>query len=327
MTPRKEAQAAAAVLMVRPVRFASNPETLASNKFQSRTEASTDIATLARAEFDRAAAILTAARNRVHVIDGRAAGDCPEEVFPNNWVSFHADGTAVLYPMLAPSRRRERRGEFLEALRGEYGYAISRTLDLTAQERDGRFLEGTGSLVLDRPQRTAYCCESPRTNRAALAEFAKQLDYECIVFDAADARGQPIYHTNVLMAVGSRFAIVCLAAVADAAARETIVSRLERSGRTVIDITLEQMHGFAANLLQLATPDGPVIALSARAFDVLTASQRERLGAGGRLVTIPIPTIETYGGGSVRCMLAEVHLPLAADSSARKPDEHHAREH
>jgi hypothetical protein len=119
MTPRKEAQAAAAVLMVRPVRFASNPETLASNKFQSRTVASTDIATLARAEFDRAAAILTAARIRVHVFDGRAAGDCPDEVFPNNWVSFHADGTAVLYPMLAPSRRRERRGEFLEALRGE----------------------------------------------------------------------------------------------------------------------------------------------------------------------------------------------------------------
>jgi len=327
MTRPEEAQAAAAVLMVRPARFARNPETLASNKFQSRVAAPTDVATLARAEFDHAAAALAAAGIRVHVFDGRATGECPDEVFPNNWVSFHADGTTVLYPMLAPSRRRERRNEFLQALQAEHGYAITRTVDLTSQENAGRCLEGTGSLVLDRPQRTAYSCVSPRTDPAALAEFAMQLDYECIVFNATDARGQPIYHTNVLMSVGSRFAVVCLPAIAETRAREAIVSRIERSGRTLIDITLEQMHGFAANLLELEAADGAVIALSARAYAALENHQRERLAAAGRLLTIEIPTIETYGGGSLRCMLAEVHLPLQADSGSREPNENDAHEH
>ena len=302
-------QSANAVLMIRPAAFASNPETLASNTFQSGAAATREMAARAQVEFDTVADALTAAGVRVHIFDGRVEGDSPDEIFPNNWISFHADGTVVLYPMLAPNRRRERRLEIVDALEREHGYTIARTIDLTAHEAHGQFLEGTGSLVLDRISRVAYACRSPRTREQVLNDFAEQLGYTPVAFEALDDDGKQVYHTNVVMAVGTRFAIVCLEAIADPTDREAITHRLEDSGRVIVEIERAQMHDFAANLLELEGRDGHVIALSASALSALDDSQIRQLERHGKLVSAAIPTIETFGGGSLRCMLAEVFLP------------------
>jgi len=309
MQREREPQAAKAVLMVRPAAFASNPETLASNAFQTEAVASEAIASHAQTEFDAVAETLMAAGVRVHVFDGQTPRACPDEIFPNNWISSHADGAVVLYPMLSPSRRRERRLEFVEALAREPGYEVTRTIDLTAHETHSRFLEGTGSLVLDRLERIAYACRSPRTHEQVIAEFTEQLGYTPVLFDALDRRGEPIYHTNVMLSVGTRFAVVCAAAIDDITAREAIVKQIEGSGRSVIEITLDQMHAFAANVLELDGRDGTIIALSEQALAALGDSQIGQLASYGELVTAAIPTIETYGGGGLRCMLTEIHLP------------------
>lgn len=306
-TTESEPQAAPAVFLVRPTAFASNPQTLASNAFQHEG-GDTDLTARARSECDAVATALADAGVRVHVFEGRSERDCPDEIFPNNWISFHADGTAVLYPMLAPNRRSERRQDVLHTLTGEHGYRLSRTIDLTAREADGRFLEGTGSLVLDRQSRVAFMCRSPRSDERVLADFASQLGYETVAFDAADRTGAAIYHTNAVMSLGTQFAVVSLDAM-PAADRERVASALTQSGRDIVDIDLDQLGSFAANLLELAGRDGPVIALSTRALDALDPVQRSTLDSFGRLVPVAIPTIERYGGGSVRCMLAEVFLP------------------
>ncbi len=303
-----EPQSANAVLMVRPAAFASNPETLASNAFQSAAAATEEMAARARVEFDAVAEALTAAGVRVHIFDGRSEGDCPDEVFPNNWVSFHADGTVVLYPMLAPSRRRERRPEIIESLAREHGYGITRTIDLTDHESHGRFLEGTGSVVLDRISRVAYACRSPRTHEQVLSEFAARLGYTPVTFGAEDDNGKPVYHTNVVISVGTRFAVVCLEAIANPAGREAVTQWLEDSGRDIVEIDIEQMQDFAANLIELDSGDGHVIALSACALATLNDRQVRRLARYGKLISVAIPTIETFGGGSLRCMLTEVFL-------------------
>jgi hypothetical protein len=305
-----ESQTAGAVLMIRPARFAANPETASSNRFQAASRRDSDVAARAAREFDGLAVALAAAGVRVHAFAGARDADLPDEVFPNNWVSFHADGTAVLYPLLAPSRRRERRLELLDALRDEHGYRLARVVDFSALERRGEFLEGTGSLALDRVRRVAYACRSPRTHDAALGEVGRALGYETHAFDAADRDGHAIYHTNVLLALGTRFAVFCSSAVRDKGERRRIVARLAEH-REVIDLSFEQLHAFAGNLLELRGGDAPVIALSATAFASLRGAQRRALEAHGELVVADVGTIETHGGGSVRCMLAEVALPRA----------------
>jgi hypothetical protein len=309
--PRPEPQTAGAVLMVRPTAFGPNAETEASNAFQTRDAALDGIAERALTEFDSAVAALSDAGIDVHVAPGRAEGDCPDEIFPNNWVSFHADGSVVLYPMLAVNRRRERRAEIVASLARSANFQVTRTIDLSGYERDGRFLEGTGSLVLDRTARTAYAGISPRTDPGVLAAFAAQLGYETHLFATRDHDGQPVYHTNVVMSLGTRFAVVCLDALVDTGARRTLRERLTQSDRDVIEIDLDQMHGFAANILELDGRDGPVIALSTTAYQGLARAQRDALSRHGRLVTAAIPTIETVGGGGLRCMLAEIHRPPA----------------
>jgi hypothetical protein len=310
-----ERQTAAAVLMVRPARFGSNAETAASNFFQREALDPNDAAQRARHEFDALALALAGAGVRVHQFAGQREAALPDEVFPNNWLSLHADGTAVLYPMLAPSRRRERRRDILDALVDSCGYRIDRIVDLTHLEGRGEYLEGTGSVVLDRVAHVAYACLSPRTNVAALEGFARALRYEVVPFSAADAAGRPIYHTNVVLSVGTRFAALCTAAIADADERRSVVARLEASGREIIDLSKAELEGFACNLLELDGASGPVIALSAAALCGLAATTRAALEGHGRLVTAEIPTIERLGGGSVRCMLAEVALPRADQST------------
>jgi hypothetical protein len=303
-----EPQCANAVLMVRPLCFGANPETAASNRFQ-QTDADADATSTAQREFDGLAQALRDAGIAVHVVEDTPKPPKPDACFPNNWVSFHADGTAVLYPMMAPSRRAERRESALAALR-RAGFRIARTVDLSGWEARGEFLEGTGSLVLDRCHRTAYACRSPRTTPAALADFAGRLQYRVIAFDATGPGGEPAYHTNVLMAIGKNFAVICAEAVTDDGEREQLLSELALAGHEPLEISRAEMHGFAGNLLALRARDGSqVIAMSDAAWKSLAPGSRRALERHGRIVTAAIPVIERLGGGSVRCMIAEVFLP------------------
>ena len=307
----EEAQSAADVLMIRPTRFAGNLETLESNPFQVREAgiSADDAQRAALSEFEVLAAALSDAGVNVHAFDDTPQPHTPDSIFPNNWVSFHADGSVVLYPMLATNRRQERREDLLEALSAQHGFRIRRVLDLTHHEGGGRFLEGTGSLVLDRVHRIAYACISPRTDLDVLGDFAQQLDYEVVAFEGHDAGGAPIYHTNVLMSVGTRFAAVCSACIREDE-RAAVLDALRTTGHAILDLTFEQMAAFAGNMLELRSArSGPVVAMSSRALDSLTREQRTLLDEHGVVVAAPIPTIETLGGGSVRCMLAEIHLP------------------
>jgi hypothetical protein len=307
-----ERQAASAVAMVRPAAFASNPETLATNRFQRPGSRNTNaVADAARREFDALAEALEAAGVAVHCFAGQRGAALADEVFPNNWLSLHADGTAVLYPMMAQTRRPERRREILDALGGALGYGIARIVDLTPLEARGSYLEGTGSLVLDRPHRTAYASLSARTDPAALEKFAAELGYQAVPFRAAGRDGHAIYHTNVLLSIGTHFAVLCSAAIGDPRERRIVLDRLRARGREVLEIGFGELEAFAGNLLELEGHGGPVIALSTRAADALDPSRRRALEAHGRLVVADVGTIETFGGGSVRCMLTEVHLPRA----------------
>jgi len=304
-----EPQTAGAVLMVRPAHFGSNAETAASNFFQHPSADSTDAALRAQREFDALALALANAGVRVHQFAGQRGAALPDEVFPNNWLSLHADGTAVLYPMLAPNRRRERRRDVLDALVDACGYRIDRVVDLTGLEARGLYLEGTGSVVLDRARRIAYASLSPRTHPEALAEFAGALSYEIVPFSAVDAAGRAIYHTNVVLSLGGGFAALCTQAIPSAEERRTVVAKLEASGRALLDLSRAELESFAANVLELEGTKGPVIALSAAALRSLAPATRLGLERHGRLVPADVGTIERIGGGSVRCMLAEVVLP------------------
>jgi hypothetical protein len=307
-----EPQAASAVLMVRPAAFRRNDVTRPSNRFQSGAADADREATASAAlrEFDELARALKEQGVDVHVFPGHTTKDLPDEVFPNNWLTTHADGTVALYPMMAWNRRGERRRGLLDALqRRQDGFRIGRFVDLTGLEKRGCFLEGTGSLVLDRVNRVAYACLSPRTHVDALREFSRKLDYDVVAFDARDREGHAIYHTNVMLALGERFAVACLDVIPEATDRLRIVNRLEKSGRAVIEIGFDQMRSFAGNLIELRSASGSVIALSTRAAASLDDAQRGALAEHGRLVTASVDTIETYGGGSVRCMLAEIFLP------------------
>ncbi|MGO9512546.1 MAG: citrulline utilization hydrolase CtlX [Steroidobacteraceae bacterium] len=330
-TPPEEPQSAATVLMVRPARFAFNAQTAPSNSFQAlRAElngvdgtpsqsdnqlpesAHRDLQGLALREFDALSERLEQAGVKVIVADDTETPAKPDALFPNNWVSFHRDGTVVLYPMLAPNRRSERREEVIRQVTGDGAFRITRTVDLSYRENHGKYLEGTGSLVLDRPRRLAYANLSPRTDLDVLGEFAQQLDYELVTFEAFDGMGNAVYHTNVMMAIGARFAVVCGAAIAQPRHRDAVYSQLRASGREIIEITLPQMRQFAGNLLELAPAGGNVIALSTTAWRSLDPAQRRALENYGSVLTADIPVIERYGGGGVRCMLAEIHLPTRA---------------
>lgn len=306
-----DAQTADAVLMVRPASFGWNPQTQASNRFQrDEPGLASDANERARAEFDAVVLQLRGAGVEVTVAADAATPVCPDAIFPNNWVSLHADGTVVLYPMLARNRRLERRLEMIASLASEHGRRISRLLDLTQHESHDRFLEGTGSIVFDHVRRIAYACLSPRTHQEPLSELCDELGYQPCAFTAADAAGAPIYHTNVMLAVGSRCCVVAAGAI-DPRDRERVLSSLAASGRHVEIIDATQMAGFAGNVLELRAADaGSVLAMSATARASFGPAAIERLASTvNRILAAPIPTIETLGGGSVRCMLAEVFLP------------------
>lgn len=300
--------------MVRPASFSFNPETAPTNAFQdaSACASAQAIQAAALAEFDAVAAALTAAG--VEVIVGQDTADPakPDAIFPNNWVSFHRDGSLVLYPLHAPNRRPERREELIEQLLHEGRFGVARTVDLRHREAAGQFLEGTGSLVLDRASRVAYACLSPRTDLDVLGEFAQRLDYDLVPFEATDESGTPVYHTNVLMAVGTHFAIVCGEAIGAPGQRDEVCRRLASTGHELIEITRAQMRAFAGNCLELECAGIHTIVVSESAWEALDVAQRGALQRHGRILRAAIPTIERHGGGGIRCMLAEIHLPRRA---------------
>ena len=304
-------QCADAVLMVRPRHFAFNAETAPSNRFQ-RPGGSEQTALQAQAEFDAFAAALAGEGVTVCVAPDSDDPCKPDAVFPNNWVSFHADGTLVLYPMQAPNRRAERRREVIDCVVRDTGFRVRRTVDLTHHEKEGRFLEGTGSLVLDHVERVAYACRSPRTDEAVAREWADALDYQLELFGARDARGTPIYHTNVVMGIGTRMAVVALENI-DAADRHRVAARLGAQ-REVLPIDGAEMAAFAGNMLELGTwdeylGDMRILVMSVTAQRALPAHKYARLYASvDAVLAVPIDVIERHGGGSVRCMLAEVFV-------------------
>lgn len=310
-----EIQTSNAVLLVRPAAFGYHAEAAATNAFAQPCGA--DAAALARREFAALAEGLARAGVQVLVLEDAPDPAKPDATFPNNWVSFHADGTIALYPMATAARRPERNAEGLKGLLAMSGFDVRRTVDLTGHEEHGRFLEGTGSLILDRPARRAFAAVGPRTCPEVIADFDRQLGYSTFVFDARDRSGRPIYHTNVLLSLGTRFAILCMEAVAPAE-RRALAEEIERGGRTIIEADYEQMRQFACNLLELrGRGDEPVIALSAAALASLRPDQLRLLESFGQPVPAAIPTIEAAGGGSVRCMIADVHLPRAGAPVSR----------
>lgn len=315
MPPGADRQCADAVLMVRPAAFAYNPQTAATNSLQRPPgNVDEDCSPLARAEFDALAAAVAGEGVKVCILEDTADPAKADAVFPNNWVSFHGDGTVVLYPMQAESRRRERRRDVLEAVTERLGYRVSRLLDLTEYEAQGRYLEGTGSLVLDHCNRIAFACLSPRTDERVLAQWADEMGYRSVAFRAADRSGAPLYHTNVLMCVGERAVVVGLEAIAPTD-REHVLGHLSEGGREVIVIDHTQLERFAGNMLELASWDEAlgecrVLVMSETARRALAEETFARLAAcTDEVLVAPVPTIERLGGGSVRCMLAEVFLP------------------
>ncbi len=301
------------VLMVRPAGIGANPQTRDSNAFQQAPAAPAGDPALQRialAEFEALVGALSDAGVEALVFEGDPALDAPDQHFPNNWLSLHADGTAVLYPMEAPNRRRERRADILDALGSRHGRVLERTLDFSGHEQDGRFLEGTGSLIFDHPSRRAFACRSSRTDTSLVNEVCTRLGYSAVLFDAVDGAGRAIYHTNVMLTLGSDFALVCLDAVPDPGERARLRAALEEGGRSIIEFDFAQLTLFVGNALELEARDAtPLLALSATAHDALRADQRAVLERHVQLLPAAIPTIERLGGGSVRCMLAEVFLP------------------
>lgn len=291
--------------MVRPASFGFHAEAAASNPFAASIQA--DAGSVLR-EFDGVVSALSAAEVEVLILEDVPEPPKPDAVFPNNWLSFHEDGTMVLYPMATAARRLERNVEGVKTLLGLAGFDVGRTVDLRFHERHGHYLEGTGSLVLDRPNRRAFANLSPRTDDHVIADFDDRLDFSTLIFDAHDRSGRPIYHTNVILSLGTSFAVLCPATLDDET-RPVLTGEIEASGRTLIEVDYEQMRQFACNLLELRALSGPVIALSSAARRSLRPDQLRLLERFGALVEADIPTIEAVGGGSVRCMIAEIHLP------------------
>jgi hypothetical protein len=300
-------QSTNSVLMIRPCRFYPNPETAADNAFQARVDCAVDaLSTVARKEFDAAVQKLRAAGVNVHVFEDTAEPEKPDAVFPNNWISTHPDGRIALFPMYSALRRRERRQDIVGELRKDY--RVNEVIDYSAFEEQGYCLEGTGSLVLDHLNKIAYVSLSNRSNPKVIRRFAKDFSYESVTFTSIGSDGQPIYHTNVMMCIGTAFALVGLETIRNKAERQQVRTRLERGGKDIVELSPDQIANFAGNAIELHDTHGEkLLVLSDRALRALTEEQRARLTRYVRLVPFELPTIE-LSGGSARCMIATIHL-------------------
>lgn len=299
-------QAPSAVVLVRPHRFAPNPDTAADNAFQALdpTRDAQQIARDAYAEATAVAAALNDAGVRVHIFEDESA-NYPDSVFPNNWFSAHAGGRVALYPMYSPSRRGERRTDIIEMLKRDY--RVQDVIDYSGLEYDDIFLEGTGAMVLDAVNRVAYVANSLRANPLALERFCTAFGYEPMAFDAVDSAGVPVYHTNVILCIATEFVLFGEQMIVDDKRRREVVDRLAGDERPVIALSHEQIAHFAGNAIELHTRNGRILAMSRRAEASLRSDQRQVIEQSARILPLDIPTIE-LAGGSVRCMLAGIHL-------------------
>ncbi|WP_455819804.1 citrulline utilization hydrolase CtlX [Pseudomonas cerasi] len=300
-------QTAQTVMMVRPAAFYANPETLASNAFQKPLAAVSDVAEQARDAFDGYVSALRHAGVEVRVIDDSAESGTPDSLFPNNWIAMLEDGSIYTFPMEAQNRRRERRMDIIADLTKDY--EVIRRIDLSVFEARDLYLEGTGSLILDHDSRIAYACRSSRSSEEAGREFERLSGYNIHWFNAHDRNLHPIYHTNVMMSVGSRFAIVCLESLTSKPERLRLIKQLEQTGKTIVDVTFTQMEAFACNVLEVRNQSGhPVYAMSNRAWAAFTPVQQALISGYATLALAPIDIIEDLGGGGARCMVAEIFL-------------------
>ncbi|MCQ8184873.1 citrulline utilization hydrolase CtlX [Parvularcula maris] len=297
-----------AVVMIRPTFFGVNPETALDNAFQ--TEGAAGDREAALREFDAMTFQLTAAGVSVHIFE-QDREDTPDAVFPNNWFSTHHDGRLVTYPMLVPSRRRERRGDILEELGRTY--QVSGALDLSGNEADALFLEGTGAIVFDHERRIGYLAQSLRADAELFLGLCRTLDYEAAIFEAFDAHGHPIYHTNVMLSIGANIVLAGLDCVTDLEERQMLEEDFASSDRLVVELDQKQIANFAGNALEVDTAEGPVLVISKRGWEALTVKQQVQIEQRVRILTPDLPTIEK-SGGSARCMMAGVHLPLRQDA-------------
>lgn len=300
--------------MIRPIHFRMNEQTAVNNYYQKVLEKlSTDsVNSYAQKEFDDFVAKLKFHGVQVVVISDNENQDTPDSIFPNNWISFHEDGTIGLYPMYAENRRLERREDILSEIE-DRGFLIKNSMDYTSAEKDNLFLEGTGSIVLDRKNRKAYCALSPRANEDLFIEFCEDFEYTPVVFTANQTVGQErkaIYHTNVMMCIAETFAVICLACIDDKKERKNVLKNLKEDGKKVIEISEDQVHNFAGNMLQVrGANDELFLVMSASALNSLNQSQKSQIENHCKIISSSLDTIEACGGGSARCMMAEIFLP------------------
>ena len=296
------------ILMIKPVNFSFNAETAVNNAFQVAGHEG-DAQEKALREFEGVVTLLRKKGIDVTVMEDSPQPYTPDSIFPNNWISFHEDGSVCLYPMYAPNRRLERKPKVLEELKRRFSFGPMH--DFSVYEKDHRFLEGTGSMVLDRDKKIAYACLSPRTNKELFEKFCSSMGYRPVSFTATDSEGREIYHTNVMMCVADQYVVICLDSITSGEERKMVIKVIEQSGKTIIPINLEQMNHFAGNMLQVNNTDGKkFLVMSSQAYQSLLPGQVEELENYNPILHAPLDTIETNGGGSARCMMAEIHLPL-----------------
>ncbi len=303
------------ILMIRPVNFRMNEQTAVNNYFQEEIDgSSTAINQRAQEEFDAFVEVLRAKGVNVIVVDDTVEPDTPDSIFPNNWVSFHKNGTVGLYPMFAENRRNERREDILDRLESE-GFQIENIMDYTSAEEQNLYLEGTGSLLVDRVNQIVYCALSARAEEELIIEFCEDFDCLPVIFTAnqtVDGKRLPIYHTNVMMCLAETFSVICLDTIDDKKEKKNVVHQLKESGKEIISINEEQMHHFAGNMLQvLGADEKRYLVMSSQAYDSLDSSQVSSIEKHCEILHSSLKTIETCGGGSARCMMAEVFLPKA----------------
>lgn len=299
------------IVMVRPANFCSNQETAATNRFQKQNDSPVnEIQQQAEQEFDQMVATLSAAKVNVVVIQDTSLPKKPDAIFPNNWFTTHQNGQIIFYPMEAKNRHLERRLDVIDLLYKKHRFYFSQIINLETQPWEPKFLEGTGSLILDRVNQIAYMGISTRSDPSLLAKFCKTMEYSAVTFHAADQNQTPIYHTNVMMSVGEKFAILCKESISSKKEQEAVIHSLEKTGKKVIEISYSQMNAFAGNALELQSQDGEsLLAISEQAWKSLQESQQQQIKQYCQVIPIPVYHIEKYGGGSVRCMIAEIFLP------------------
>jgi hypothetical protein len=295
--------------MIRPARFGYNAQTAVNNAFQVADENQEAVQLKALCEFDDFVIKLREAGVDVTVVADSENPHTPDSIFPNNWVSFHADGTLILYPMYAENRRLERKPLVLEIIKDKFN--STHQIDFSNQEANHKFLEGTGSMVLDRENKLAYACLSPRTDAVLMQEWCLKTGYKAVLFNAEDDKGRAIYHTNVLMAVADKYVVICLDSIVNEEERNLVFDTIIKSGKAVIDISFNQMNHFAGNMLQVHNYAGEkILVMSEQAWTSLNEGQQQQLQGFNKVLYSSLETIESNGGGSARCMMAEVHLPL-----------------